>query len=154
MLTKFHNITNLKKWLQVGFRTFYRASESSPFNRSPWVELPLTTDVGFVIHMIPVRQNKTLSLRWTASLYPPFTLLVGYVVCYNLWTNSHSLTCSEDHGLVGSEDSYRQVRVLVAGSWTNLSASPRELLRRVCYSFKRQCRRPSSWWRISSEKRS
>jgi hypothetical protein len=36
MLTKFHYITNLKKWLQVGFRTFYRASESSPFSRSPW----------------------------------------------------------------------------------------------------------------------
>jgi hypothetical protein len=39
MLTKFHYITNLKKWLQVGFRTFYRDSESSPFNRSPWVTL-------------------------------------------------------------------------------------------------------------------
>jgi hypothetical protein len=36
MLTKFHCITNLKKCLQVGFWTFYRASESSPFNRSPW----------------------------------------------------------------------------------------------------------------------
>jgi hypothetical protein len=35
MLTKFHCITNLKKCLQVGFRTFYRASKSSPFNRSP-----------------------------------------------------------------------------------------------------------------------
>jgi hypothetical protein len=36
MLTKLYYITNLKKCLQVGFRTFYRASESSPFNRSPW----------------------------------------------------------------------------------------------------------------------
>jgi hypothetical protein len=35
MLTKFHYITNLKKCLQVGFRTFYRASESSSFYRSP-----------------------------------------------------------------------------------------------------------------------
>jgi hypothetical protein len=41
MLTKFHYITNLKKWLQIGFRTFYRASESSPFNRSPWPGLEL-----------------------------------------------------------------------------------------------------------------
>jgi hypothetical protein len=40
MLTKFHNILNLKKWLQVVFRTFYRASESFPFNRRPWIILP------------------------------------------------------------------------------------------------------------------
>jgi hypothetical protein len=30
-----HN--QLKKLLQVGILTFYRASVSSPFNRSPWL---------------------------------------------------------------------------------------------------------------------
>jgi hypothetical protein len=36
MLTKYHYINNLKKGLQAGILTFYRASVSSPFNRSPW----------------------------------------------------------------------------------------------------------------------
>jgi hypothetical protein len=34
MLTKFYYIINLKKLLQVGILTFYRASVSSPFNRT------------------------------------------------------------------------------------------------------------------------
>jgi hypothetical protein len=36
MLTKLYYIINLNKLLQVGILTFYRASVSSPFNRSPW----------------------------------------------------------------------------------------------------------------------
>jgi hypothetical protein len=39
MLTKFQCIINLKKLLQVGILTFYKASVSSPFNRSPWLAL-------------------------------------------------------------------------------------------------------------------
>jgi hypothetical protein len=38
MLDKFYYMINLKKLLQVGILTFYRASVSSPFNRSPWIE--------------------------------------------------------------------------------------------------------------------
>jgi hypothetical protein len=36
MLTKLFYIINLNTLLQVGILTFYRASVSSPFNRSPW----------------------------------------------------------------------------------------------------------------------
>jgi hypothetical protein len=40
MLTKFQYISNMKKLLQVRILTFYTASVSSSFNRSPWATLP------------------------------------------------------------------------------------------------------------------
>jgi hypothetical protein len=63
MLTKFHYITNLKKWLQVGFWTFYRASESSPFNRSPWPDILV---IWAVTHPSNIRSERHLKavIKW------------------------------------------------------------------------------------------
>jgi hypothetical protein len=47
MLTKFQYITNLKKLLQVGILTVYRASVSSPFNRSPCLGKCLSRQSSF-----------------------------------------------------------------------------------------------------------
>jgi hypothetical protein len=51
MLTKLYYILNLKKLLQVGILTFYRASVSSPFNRSPWLDLFKVPAAAAAMHL-------------------------------------------------------------------------------------------------------
>jgi hypothetical protein len=46
-LTKLYYIINLKKLLQVGILTFYRASVSSPFNRSPCLSAGIKIMPGY-----------------------------------------------------------------------------------------------------------
>jgi hypothetical protein len=61
MITKFHYILYLKKWLQVGFRTFYRVTESSPFNRSPWISRCVTAHVCHAAHVMSYMNTSFLA---------------------------------------------------------------------------------------------
>jgi hypothetical protein len=64
MLTKLYYIINLKKLLQVGILTFYRASVSSPFNRITWSTLARLTQGNVCIDaQAPNREVKRKSTR-------------------------------------------------------------------------------------------